>query len=221
MSNETFWIAADLDHAVWQEVDEAKFREVERSAGFMGKTGGFTGGGSKGRVLFEPDVDSVQTIKASYSWDPFFVESFLKARVPAKDVNAKANIAQLVMLLRAVLPESMGGTPDLFAPDCGHQGSHRWSDGFPDTYDDHDSWDCWEEQAKAVLAEDLGQDVSVIVQQAIDAKAEVKSLKSRLREVDYIVQNEDSLDVDACAALRAVVFDIPDPRRPSLPEPTE
>ena len=45
----------------------------------------------------------------------------------------------------------------------------------------------------------------------------VSNLESRLREVDYIVQNQDSLGPDECAALRAVVFNIPDYRRPQLP----
>jgi hypothetical protein len=50
---------------------------------------------------------------------------------------------------------------------------------------------------------------------------EVDRLERRLREVDYIVGNEDSLDSEACAALRAVIFDIPDPRRPAIPDPVE
>jgi hypothetical protein len=54
-----------------------------------------------------------------------------------------------------------------------------------------------------------------------NASAEVDKLKRRLQEVDYIVGNEDSLDSEACAALRAVIFDIPDPRRPGIPDAVE
>jgi hypothetical protein len=51
-----------------------------------------------------------------------------------------------------------------------------------------------------------------------DGKATSESVDRRMREVDYIVGNEDSLDSEACAALRAVIFDIPDPRRPVIPD---
>jgi hypothetical protein len=54
-----------------------------------------------------------------------------------------------------------------------------------------------------------------------NASAEVDKLKRRLQEVDYIVGNEHSLDSEACAALRAVIFDIPDPRRPEIPDAVE
>jgi hypothetical protein len=40
---------------------------------------------------------------------------------------------QFKALVREVFPETMGGTPDLFQPDCG--------------------WDAWEEKAKAILSQ--------------------------------------------------------------------
>jgi hypothetical protein len=50
-----------------------------------------------------------------------------------------------------------------------------------------------------------------------DQRDEIERLARRIREVDYIVGNEDSLGSEACAALRAVIFDIPDSRRPAIP----
>jgi hypothetical protein len=72
------------------------------------------------------------------------------------------------------------------------------------------------EELAAGLLESENSELSAL-RKFKNAMKETDALRQRIREVDYIVGNEDSLDSEACAALRAVVFDIPDPRRPDLP----
>lgn len=56
----------------------------------------------------------------------------------------------LMDLLRRYSPDSMGGTPDLFAPDCGHEVADEMN---------HNPWDCLDEQVR-VLALDLDSEVA-------------------------------------------------------------
>jgi hypothetical protein len=84
---ETYWLSANVDGVPeqWTEVTEHQFRSAERKAGFVGKTGGFSGGGIKGTTLFEPDVDNLDTIESRYGWRPALVKAFKAARTDGYD----------------------------------------------------------------------------------------------------------------------------------------
>ncbi len=57
--------------------------------------------------------------------------------------------AKLTDLLLEATPEYMGGTPDTWGPECGHDRVRF--DGTPDASDGHDNWQCWSDQVWEVV----------------------------------------------------------------------